>query len=389
MTPQSDIDLDHKELERFYTNYFHYYTTLDKAARALFIGRCLEFVSQKTITGAEGFEPDNRVKAMIAASAVQLTLGLETWHLNYFNDIEIHPSDFDSASGRLRFEGETNLQGHIRLSWKSFIHGYQIDDDNLNLGLHEFSHALRFNSVRGFDQDYFVGHYFDKWMSCALDAFYDIRNKKESIFRKYGGENINEFLSVCIEHYFESPEEIKGKYPLLYYATGILLNQLPGQDRSRIGIRNDFLTEQNKLLTGFKTQKLQSRFLKHWTFKLWLFVLALLIYTFSLNVLSPINIGLSLVFILIFIWHDYVAVSFVFEGPEVHIHKGNGIFRNRKTRIAAVSQFISLRQNKDEWVFTYYDNSDSYFYSESATPPKDVNPFFLLDCRQNKIALLK
>ncbi|MEO6301939.1 MAG: zinc-dependent peptidase, partial [Bacteroidia bacterium] len=238
-------------MQKFYSNYFVYYNTLNAQYQRLFVKRCLHFISEKTIIGAEGFEADNRVKAIIAASAVQLTLGLETWSFNYFETIIIHPSDFNNAASGLKFRGETNLAGFIRLSWKGFISGYKIKDDNINLGLHEFTHALRFSAIKGDIQDYFVEHYFDKWLASAMEAYKDIKNDRATIFRKYGGTNINEFLSVCIEHYFESPEEIKKEYPNLYFCTAILLNQQTQNNTTQINIRENLLRESALLQKGF------------------------------------------------------------------------------------------------------------------------------------------
>ena len=391
MTASADIDLNPNELRKFYTGHFSYYATLDDVYKSLFTERCLQFISEKMITGAGGFEPDNRVKALIAASAVQLTLGMETWKLNYFEEIEIHPSDFDNADGRLKFSGETNLQGYIKLSWKNFIRGYEISDDNLNLGLHEFSHALRFNSIRGHEQDYFMDHYFNKWMSCSLDAFNDIKNNRPTIFRKYGGTNINEFLSVCIEHYFESPGEIKEKYPLLYLATGILLNQATEPGHTKIGVRNELLLEQNKQLPGFeKKLEIQNRFLKHWTFKLWIIVLIMLFYSISNNgIAHPMNLALSLMVLSIYAWYDYNALALKFDGDQVFFKKGASVFKNRKSWSIPVSQLISIRTAGEEWTLVYYSDSDAFFYEESIHPPKGVNDEFLLNCKRNKIAVLR
>ena len=394
MTPATDIDLNLKELGEFYTRYFSYYNTLEEPYKQLFVARCLQFIEEKAIVGKDDFNPGNRIKALIAASAVQLTLGLEIWNLSYFEEIELHPSDFPDATGNLRFSGETNLQGHIKLSWKSFIRGYEISDDNLNLGLHEFSHALRFNGIRGNDQDYFIDNYFNKWLACAYSAFYDIKNggkgKAPAVFRKYGGTNINEFLSVCIEHYFESPEEIKENYPLLYYATGILLNQEPGRTTTKIGIRNSFLSEQNKLFPGFVTQNMQSHFLKHWAFKVWAFVFVMLVYSsLAGNILNPITGALFLMFVSIYVWYDYNAVKITVAEKEIHFEKGSVLFKKRKNWTVLLSQLISVRAGEEEWIFTFYKTADDFFYEESVTPPKGVSDAFLNDCRQNKIAVLK
>jgi len=384
-----NINLNPTELEAFYGSYFSYYNGLEALYQKLFIKRCLQFISEKEINGADDFKVDDRVKALVAASAVQLTLGLETWNLNYFEEIELHASDFDSTTGTLKYIGETNLQGLIKLSWKSFMHGYKINDDNVNLGLHEFSHALRFNSIKGNDHDYFIDNYFNKWLACAYEAFYDLKNKRETIFRSYGGTNINEFLSVCIEHYFESPEEIIKKYPLLYYATGILLNQYTNTNKTKLGIRAEFLSEQNKHLAGFTKQTMQNQFLKHWSFKLWAFVFAILIYNMSTSgILNPITLILFLMFVCIFFWYHYNAVKFEFNGKEILIEKGSLFFKKRKTWVISIAQLISLR-TEDEWIFTYYSNEDAFFYEEKINPPKGVNEAFIANCKQNKIAVLR
>jgi len=387
LTTAPDIELNPSDLESFYTKYFNYYSRLDDTYKALFIKRCLQFLSEKEISGAGAFNPDNRVKALITASAVQLTLGLETWNLAYFEEIELHASDFDSTKGGQKFSGETNLQGYIKLSWKSFVRGYQVEDDGINLGLHEFSHALRFNGIKGNAQDYFIDNYFNKWLACAYDAFRDIQNKRDTIFRTYGGANINEFLSVCIEHYFESPEEIKEKYPLLYYATGILLNQYTVNGRTKLEIRNEFLAEQNKHLPGLETIELQSDFVKHWTFKLWIFVFITAIYTATTSGISnPITLALSLMFISIFLWYHYNSVKMKFEGKEVLLEKGSLFFKNRKHTKLLISEIISFKRDSEEWSFRYYNKNDLYFYEEKIHPQKGVSDWFIADCKRNKIA---
>ena len=85
---------------------------------------------------------------MIAASAVQLTFGLETWDLSYFTQILIYPSEYKNPQTGRYHKGETNLGGFMCLSWSDFIEGIKNPTDKVNLGLHEFGHALRFNSIR-------------------------------------------------------------------------------------------------------------------------------------------------------------------------------------------------------------------------------------------------
>ena len=63
------------------------------------------------------------------------------------------------------------MGGFICFSWKAFLEGNAIDNDKINLGLHEFAHALRFNGIRGNETDYFFENYFARWLACAYSEF--------------------------------------------------------------------------------------------------------------------------------------------------------------------------------------------------------------------------
>lgn len=150
-------------------------------------------------------------------------------------------------------KGETNLGGFMCFSWKDFQSGNQTPDDKINLGLHEFGHALRFNGVNGDETDYFYEHYFKRWLACAAKEFNKLRKGLPSIFRKYGGVNINEFFSVVIETFFETPKEFKINLPELYIQTSILLNQTcSDEDIVEINCREKLLKQvHSKLSTDY------------------------------------------------------------------------------------------------------------------------------------------
>lgn len=196
------------------------------AEQARFTERVASFIERKNFDGRDGFSITPEVKLSIAASAVQLTLGLETWDLSFFRHILVFASDYISpATGKLH-KGETNMGGFVCFSWEAFREGYAIPHDKINLGLHEFAHALRFNGVGGASGDYFFENYFARWLACAYSEFNKLKeNIPGSIFRKYGGVNIEEFFSVTVETFFETPLEFKTALPELYLQTSILLNQ--------------------------------------------------------------------------------------------------------------------------------------------------------------------
>lgn len=203
-----------------------YFGSLPGDWKQRFIDRVADFIQSKHFDARDGFHLTPEMKISIAASAVQLTLGLETWDLAFFRSILVFPSDYRSpATGKLH-KGEANMGGFLCFSWQAFQEGYAIPHDKINLGLHEFAHALRFNGVEGDPCDYFFEHYFARWAACADTEYHRLKGDiPGSIFRKYGGVNIEEFFSVVVETFFESPEEFKTALPDLYRETSILLNQ--------------------------------------------------------------------------------------------------------------------------------------------------------------------
>jgi len=390
-----DILLTVEDLHGFYLNYFAYYKTLEDQWRQVFRSRCIEFIADKSIIGAEGFEPNNKVKAIVAACAVQLTLGLTTWDLNYFETIILHPDDFENKPSGLKFRGETNLAGFIRLSWRGFIAGYKVTDDNINLGLHEFTHALRFNAIKHHEQDYFVEHYFNKWQAAAAEAYYDIKNNRTTIFRKYGGTNMNEFMSVCIEHYFESPEEIKTKYPYLYYCTAILLNQQTQNGKTKIDVREALLAEKNLSQAGFSERRLRTSVFRSTALFVNVLISIPLIYTILLTGFnSGATVFLSVLFAVVYLRFDYTFTEITFNKQEFNVRKGFLFFRHWHNFSNPVSNIISLRlydhsENNNEWEITFYNAGNEAFYEETIATADAIEPEFVKEVLINKIAYLK
>jgi Mlc titration factor MtfA (ptsG expression regulator) len=395
LADSEDIVLTMEALDGFYTNYFTYYNTLNAQWQQLFRRRCIKFIDNKTIAGAQGFEPNNKVRAIVAACAVQLTLGLTTWDLNYFETIILHPDDFENKPTGLKFRGETNLSGFIRLSWKGFIAGYKIADDNINLGLHEFTHALRFNAIRYHEQDYFVEHYFNKWQAAAAEAYYDIKNNRDTIFRKYGGTNLNEFISVCIEHFFESPQEIKTKYPYLYYCTAILLNQQTQNGITHVGIRASLMNELNSLQNGFSEKIIHTDALRSTSFTIGAIILIPLLYTiYATGFLSGGSLFLASIIMAIYLRFDFRFTKVQFSKQEFSVSKGFIFFRNWQKFSLPASHIISLRvYNRDEkdnhWEMIFYNPKNDSFYEETITASDAIEPAFVQEVLKNKIAYFR
>jgi Mlc titration factor MtfA (ptsG expression regulator) len=66
-----------------------------------------------------------------------------------------------------------------------------------------------------------------RWMVLAKEEMQHIRKGGKSIFRDYASTNIEEFLAVSVEVFFEQPNEFSNYNPELFQETCNLLNQYP------------------------------------------------------------------------------------------------------------------------------------------------------------------
>ena len=137
-----------REIERILAKYFPYYQQLPLPQKKVFMKRVMQFIQQKQFI-ARGFNLVTlEMKAMIAASAVQLTFGLPQVSLTHFKRILIYADDYYSTITRRYHRGEVNprLQA-IVLSWQSFVEGYADVTSGQNVGLHEMAHALELENL--------------------------------------------------------------------------------------------------------------------------------------------------------------------------------------------------------------------------------------------------
>lgn len=113
----------------------------------------------------------------------------------------------------------------VAFSWEDFVLGHKTTNDNVNLGLHEFSHVLHFNCLKSNNPSSII--FFDEFNK-AVTYFNDKNlNKKlyeNGYFREYAYENQFEFIAVILEHFFETPQIFKSKYPELYQNISSMIN---------------------------------------------------------------------------------------------------------------------------------------------------------------------
>lgn len=207
-----------------------YYQNLNQKLKSQFERRVVLFIRSKDYIGRDGLEVHQEMKVLIASTAVQITFGFKFFQLPRFTKIYIYPKEYYSPVTQKRHKGEVFPMGKsISLSWNNFVKGISDPSDGINLGIHEMTHAMSLenkylrNGVSGFmsPQSY------RKWRVLAQEEISKIRQNETSIFRNYAATNIEEFLSVSLEVFFEQTEKFYQYNPKLYNATVQLLNQNP------------------------------------------------------------------------------------------------------------------------------------------------------------------
>jgi Mlc titration factor MtfA (ptsG expression regulator) len=154
-----------------------------------------------------------------------LTFGMRNYLLESFENIIIYPGVYYSILNQNYHKGEYNPRMKtIVFSWEDFLSGHQTKD-NINLGLHEFTHVLHFNSRRSADPNAVI--FFDEFTE--IEKYFDDENLRNQLqqkqyFREYAYTNKFEFLAVILEHFFETPEIFKREFPELFGRVKTMIN---------------------------------------------------------------------------------------------------------------------------------------------------------------------
>jgi Mlc titration factor MtfA (ptsG expression regulator) len=206
---------------------FLFYGRLSKKEKGYFEHRVACFIEDKTFIGRDELRIDDHVKVLISATAIMLTFGFRDFYIGLIDKIFVYPKPFYSKTNDDYHKGEFNPKlKSLVLSWEDFIHGYNIGDDNLNLGIHEFAHAIHLNSLKERDVSSTIFKDSFKELTNILSNSKPMRDKliASRYFREYAYTNQFEFLAVLIEYFFETPVEFKTQFPSIYLKVKQMLN---------------------------------------------------------------------------------------------------------------------------------------------------------------------
>ncbi len=208
--------------------YFKYYQRLHPLDRKLFEKRVQKFITLKKFVPRNMEEVTDEMKALIAASAIQLMNGLPKIYFAHFKRILVYPDDYYSKISQRYHQGEVNAGGMIVLSWKNFVEGYVDNKDGRNLGLHEMAHALRLeNAIHNEEYGFLDDDVLMTWTDLCYREINKMDESKSEFFRDYAATNSHEFFAVAVENFFEKSKEFQQWHPKMYQTLTVMLNQDP------------------------------------------------------------------------------------------------------------------------------------------------------------------
>lgn len=224
----AELQSHHDRYDTVLSVYNSYYRSLSPILRNRFLQRVTEFMEIKKFEYID-ITPDDKMPLLISAAAIQLTLGLDKYLMEYFDKIYVLKNNYRYGFYNVPFMGHVSSNG-IYLSWDNFLRGYENENDADNVGVHEMAHALayvNFMADSGDDEDDEFKKRFRDFSVIARPVFNDMQNGTVNLLGSYAATNYNEFWAVAVENFFERPQQLKDEMTELYTAMSVLLNQDP------------------------------------------------------------------------------------------------------------------------------------------------------------------
>ncbi|MBF8148524.1 zinc-dependent peptidase [Winogradskyella sp. F6397] len=208
-------------------NEHSFFGKLSNKHQRQFEHRVSQFIQSNTFIGKQELEVTDQMKVKIAATASMLCFGFKKHQLDIIENVIIYPNAYYSQTNKTFHKGEVNPKlKTIVFSWKDFQYGYEVGDDNLNLGIHEFGHAIHLNASMNNDVSSIIFNQGYNRLVTYLQEHETLRQQliASKYFRAYAYTNQYEFFAVLLENFIETPSEFKLQFPELYKCLKQMLN---------------------------------------------------------------------------------------------------------------------------------------------------------------------
>lgn len=205
---------------------FHFYTRLSDKRKTYFEHRVRNFLSRYQFLGNNISVDNDEIQIIVAGTYVMLSFGMRQYLTTTFDKIIIYSNIYFSTVNNDYHKGEFNPKlKAVVFSWTDFLSGHQITNNNINLGLHEFTHALHFGAKkRQYSSDLIFIDEFNAILTHLQDEQFLQKMIADGYFREYAFENQYEFLAVVLEHFFETPQDFSRIYPELFSHVKRMIN---------------------------------------------------------------------------------------------------------------------------------------------------------------------
>jgi MtfA peptidase len=223
------------------------------------------FLTSKTVSGAQGLEPDDDMRLAIAAKACLPILHLGLAHYGDFVEIVVHPGAFlvrrqvtDQDGLVHEFDdilaGEAMEGGPIVLSWDDIrpqAAAHDRPQQSLsNIVIHEFVHKLDMADGEANGCPPMPANLKKRWEATLFDAFDDFSGQLDAIeaaipadidpeseaadalyaelaLDPYAATDEAEFFAVAAEAFFVRPDDFQRAFPALYDCFSAYFQQDP------------------------------------------------------------------------------------------------------------------------------------------------------------------
>jgi len=203
-----------------------FYSQLDKRRKRYFEHRVVRFLETTKFVGREGLIIDADKRMQVTMMVIQLTFGMRNYLLEYVETIILYPSSYYSILNKTENNGEFNPRSKaLVLSWEHFNIGNLHQEDGVNLGIHEITHAIHYCSLKSNNISSEIFH--DTFLELEQHlSSVELRNKiiESKILREYAFTDKFEFIAVLVEVFMESPEKLKRQFPDIYTYVSRMLN---------------------------------------------------------------------------------------------------------------------------------------------------------------------
>lgn len=189
--------------------------------------RIVWFRSRKKFVFYGDTARQEELKLVLSGAMVFITLGLRNYRMmRSLLRVIVYPSQYYSRIKRRHHLGEYNPHFKtIIFSADRIWEGFAISDDNINLAIHEFAHALTFEMLK---KSSWEARRFRVGIRKIRQLFENEGFRKKLIstqyFRAYGMTDLQEFFSVAVENYFETPSVFHNEFPELFDILQRMLN---------------------------------------------------------------------------------------------------------------------------------------------------------------------